>query len=161
MNSRPTRGFTLIEVMIVVVIVGILAAVAYPSYKRHLVDSRRADAQIGLSRLATMEEKFFSQCNSYTENIEAGTLSDCDGLGMTAFAAGPDQIYSPDKYYVLTVAAGGTGAIETSFTATATPVAGSSQVGDGTFAISHTGLKQWDKDNNGSYDAAEATWKKH
>lgn len=162
MNSRHTRGFTLIEVMIVVVIVGILAAVAYPSYKRHLVESRRADAQIGLSKLANAQEKFFSQCNSYVVNIDGGSVSNCDGLGLTAYATGgTDQIYSQDRFYILTVAEGATGDIATSFVATATPVSGTTQVGDGTFAISHTGLKQWDKNNDGSYADTEATWKKN
>jgi type IV pilus assembly protein PilE len=158
---RSNKGFTLIELMIVVVIIGILAAIGYPSYKNHLVQSRRADAQVALSRMATMQEKFFSQCNSYTVNIDGGSLSNCDGLNLPGATGTADQIYSPDRFYVLTVAAGGTGDIATSFVATATPATGTTQEGDGKFTIAHTGQKQWDKNNDGTYSAAEATWKKN
>lgn len=161
MKRQHTRGFTLIELMIVVVIIGVLASIAYPSYKRYVVESRRADAQIGLSRLANSQEKFFSQCNSYTVNIDGGSVSNCDGLGLAGGTGATDEIYSPDRFYKLTVAVGGTGAIATSFIATATPTTDTTQVGDGNFTLSNTGQKQWDKNNDGTYDAAEATWKKH
>jgi len=161
MNKRHAAGFTLIELMIVVVIMGILAAIAYPSYVRYIVESRRSDAQIGLTQLANTQEKFFSQCNKYTTATTTGGIQTCDGLGFpSAGAAG--QTYSPNRYYILTVAAGASGSIDTSFIATATPVAGSSQANDGKFRLAHTGLKEWDKNNDGDYaDTGETTWRKH
>lgn len=165
MNKSFSSGFTLIELMIVVVILGILAGIAYPSYTRYVIESRRSDAQIGLTQLAALEEKFFSQCNTYTVNIDGGAITAdgtnlaCSGLGQPTSGAA-DSIFSPNRYYVLTVA-NGASTIATSFVATATPVAGSSQATDGAFTISNTGLKQWDKNNNGVFtDSGENTWKK-
>ena len=64
-DSRGQGGFTLIELMIVVVIVGILAAIAYPAYQQYARETKRADAHAALLRIATLEEKFFSNNNQY------------------------------------------------------------------------------------------------
>jgi type IV pilus assembly protein PilE len=56
-KTASNKGFTLIEVMIVVAIVGILAAVAYPSYQDHVRKSRRAEAQSALMGLAAAMER--------------------------------------------------------------------------------------------------------
>jgi len=153
-----SRGFTLIEIMIVVVIMGILAAIGYPAYTRYVVESRRSDAQIALTQLAAQEEKFFSQCNRYIISadytVTGTTVVACTGFGDTY------PTTSPNGFYTLAVVAGTSG-IATSFIATATPVVGTSQATDGAFTISNTGLKQWDKNNNGVFtDSGENTWKK-
>jgi type IV pilus assembly protein PilE len=59
------KGFTLIELMIVVAIVGILAAVAYPAYRDSVMKSHRADVKAELLRMATAQEKFFSRNGRY------------------------------------------------------------------------------------------------
>ena len=157
MNKLFSRGFTLIELMIVVVIMGILAAIGYPAYTRYVVDARRSDAQIALTQLAAQEEKFFSQCNTYrdtTTTYATGSVLACTGFGTSY------PTTSPNGFYTLTVAAGAS-TIATSFTATATPVAGTSQATDGAFRVSNTGLKEWDRNNNGTWgEAGETTWKK-
>lgn len=63
--NRNTRGFTLIEIMIVVAIVAILAAVAYPSYQESVRRAARADAQSGMMEIAQNAERFFTQQNQY------------------------------------------------------------------------------------------------
>ncbi|MGN5520070.1 type IV pilin protein [Halopseudomonas sp. Lyrl_26] len=60
-----SKGFTLIEVMIVVVIVGILASLAFPSYQEHVRRGYRAAGQALLSDAAARQEKFFTQASAY------------------------------------------------------------------------------------------------
>ena len=105
MRKYSANGFTLMEVMITVVIVGILAAVAYPSYTNYVTAARRSDATINLTRIASLQEKFFTRCGQYATN-----------LIMAPIACGPPpnppQTFDPglaaggltrDGYYTLTV----------------------------------------------------------
>ncbi|MDT4795038.1 type II secretion system protein G [compost metagenome] len=64
-SSRSAAGFTLIEVMIVVAIVGILAAIAYPSYQEHIRQARRADAQKSLVELSQFMERYYTSRGTY------------------------------------------------------------------------------------------------
>ena len=65
MKCTKWQGFTLIEVMIVVAIIGILAAIAYPSYRGHVQDTRRAECQAAMLGLASAMERHFSRNNAY------------------------------------------------------------------------------------------------
>ena len=85
-------GFTLIELMIVVVIIAILAAIAYPSYQQHVRESKRADAHAALLRIATLQEKNFSDRNQYATS--ATTLG---------YAANPG--ISNDGYWAVSITA--------------------------------------------------------
>jgi type IV pilus assembly protein PilE len=107
-------GFTLLELMIVVVIVGVLAALAYPSYQQYARESKRTDAHAALLRIATLQEKFFSNSipPAYTTNATA--------LGYAA-----DPAASHEGYWAISIT--GTPALTPmSFTLTAVP-AGSHQ----------------------------------
>lgn len=66
-QSKNASGFTLIEVMIVVAIIGILAAIAYPSYQEHVVKSRRATAQGCLVELSQFMERFYTTNMRYDQ----------------------------------------------------------------------------------------------
>lgn len=104
------NGFTLIELMIVVVVVGILAAIAYPSYQEYVNRSKRADAKNALLEIASRQERFYFDNNTYTTDLTGdGSLN----YGTT----------SPDGYYTLSVAAGPSGSIASSYEITATPAA--------------------------------------
>ena len=134
MARRRLLGFTLIELMVVVVIVGILASIAYPSYTSFMRETRRSDAQIALLKVAADQEKFNSDCNTYASSLTNARSCAALGLGRT-------NNLSPDSYYQLSVAIAASGA---QFTATATPVAGGAQAADtscASFGIDELGNK--------------------
>lgn len=89
------RGITLIELMIVVVIVGVLAAIAYPNYRNYVLRSNRSEAHALLAEAAARQERFFSDCNSYTSVVtgNAGTCAAGGGLGFAA-ATSPNNLYT-------------------------------------------------------------------
>src|ERR1700693_1957133 len=63
------RGFTLIELMIVVVIIAILAAIAYPSYTRYLVQGRRSSAEAHLMDIAQSQQRYLLDARSYAADV--------------------------------------------------------------------------------------------
>lgn len=78
LRSVKSRGFTLIELMVTVAIVGILATIAVESYTYEVQKSRRTDARSALMDLAGREEKVYSVINAYTNNaaqLGYGTLT--------------------------------------------------------------------------------------
>lgn len=145
MTNARSYGFTLIELMVVVVILAIVVGIAYPSYRNYMTQTRRSDAQSILTQVSQMQEKFFSNCSRYTMTMNAGTVSACDGLGYA-------NTSSPDGHYQVTIAGttiAGSGSIATAFTATATPKAGGLQVGNGALHIDSTGVREWNKPGSG------------
>lgn len=160
MKCRRPNGFTLIELMITVVIIGILAAIAYPSYSRYTTQTRRSDAQIALTRAANLEEKFYSDCGHYAQTLTGaaracGTLANNYSDGVLAMSNAA-TILSDDGHYVITLvaptASAGSCPITRCFYLQATPATtaqgGSGrQIGNGKLRIGSTGLKTWDKAN--------------
>jgi len=76
---RKVRGVTLVELMVVIAVIGTLAAIAIPSYRRYLIRLQRSEAKISLMQLQTAEEKFYLQNNAYTNNVTAAPPT---GLGL-------------------------------------------------------------------------------
>jgi type IV pilus assembly protein PilE len=68
MNTRA-KGFTLIEMLVVVAIVAILAAIAYPAYQNYIRRARRADGKELAMRIAAAEERYFTNRNRYSTNL--------------------------------------------------------------------------------------------
>lgn len=135
-QRQTNTGFTLIEVLIVVAIIGILAAIAVPSYSRYMIDARRTDAISFLSEVAGEQQRYFTENNQYAADMEE--------LGY-----GEDATFvSPEGHYVVSVSnPGGMGR----FLLTATPVEDGKQAGDDeclAFTVSDTGVRK----NTGSND---------
>jgi type IV pilus assembly protein PilE len=117
---KATRGFTLIELMIVVAIVGILFSIALQSYEGYVLRSHRADGQSILLDISAREERFLAQNNTYTTDLTTAA-----GLNLGSAT-------SNDGYYDVTVAACATG-IANCYLVTATATGG--QMGDTGCAI--------------------------
>jgi type IV pilus assembly protein PilE len=64
-------GFSLTELLIVIVIVGVLAGIGLPAYQDYARKSKRSDAHQGLSRMAQLQERFFTDNNRYAADVEA------------------------------------------------------------------------------------------
>lgn len=124
MKTPSHRGFTLIELMIAIAVVGILAAVAIPAYSNYVVRGNRAAAQQHLLDLAQRQQQFLADSRVYKGSVNE--------LNMTTPAA-------VSKFYTIGIAAG-EGPPPT-FTITATPIAGSKQAADGNLSIDQAGAK--------------------
>ena len=85
--STTARGLTLIEVLIAIVIVGIIAAVALPTYENFVTKNRRADGKLLVTGLASRSERFFLQNNTYTTDIAGAN-------GLDASATSPKGHYT-------------------------------------------------------------------
>jgi len=79
MNKTKQSGFTLIELMIVVVIVAILMGIALPSYRNYVLRSHRADGQFGLTQCAAIQERWFTKNNQYNTNADACAATSPEG----------------------------------------------------------------------------------
>ena len=105
------KGFSLIELMITVVIVGVLATVAMPSYNVYVLESKRLDGTSALLKLSSLQERYYAQNNTYADTTaiaEVGGATSKEGL------------------YDLEI----TKATSSEFTATATAIAKGSQASD-------------------------------
>jgi type IV pilus assembly protein PilE len=71
MNARKYAGVTLMELMVVIVILGTLAAIGIPTYRQYMQRTHRTEAKSALLRLAAEEERFYLQNNTYTNNFVA------------------------------------------------------------------------------------------
>lgn len=139
MHARRSRaaGFTLVELMVVVVIVTILALIAIPSYNAEIRKSRRTEAKTAVLELASREEKYFSTANSYT--TDPAEL----GYSTSSSATFPQPV---GEYYQISVKVPDPNSSSTaaSFLITATPLPGSAQTSDSectSFSVTQTGVQ--------------------
>ncbi|WP_138438115.1 type IV pilin protein [Marinobacter shengliensis] len=135
---RGARGFTLIELMIVVAIIGILAAIAFPSYQNHVTKTRRADAQAALTAFATAMERHYTE----NRNTYLGAAAGGANTGAPAIFPTEAPLEGATKYYDLTISA----ATRNSYTLLAAPKG--AQAGDGSLRLLSNGVREWQKDGS-------------
>ena len=122
---KHSRGFTLIELMLVVAVLAIIFSIAYPTFLDHIRKSRRSDAKAALMDAATKMERHYTQFGRYSAILASSGI-----LGA-----------SPEGLYAITATI--TGANSQTFTLTATPQAGNDQANDkcGNFVINEAQQK--------------------
>jgi len=125
MERVKQRGFTLIELMITVAVVGILSAIAYPAYQDAMIKNRRAAAQALLSDVAQRQQQYLMDNRAYA--------ADPNALTTLKVSQSPDVT----RYYNITVSA----STPPAFTATATPISTGPQFKDGALSITNNGTK--------------------
>ena len=126
---KQNVGFTLIEILITIAILGILTAIVIPSHNNTTTKSRRTDAKIALLESASALEKCFVINNQYNH-------ASCNSYP----ASGTDVVYSAEGHYKVVA----TALTDTSFTLTATPADDSPQQNDSycaSFSITSAGKK--------------------
>jgi type IV pilus assembly protein PilE len=121
---QKTKGFTLIELMIAVAIMGVLVAIAYPSYSNYLIKGNRAAAKAYLLDIAQKQQGFLLDNRAYADSV-----ADLNVPEPAEFS----------RFYTIAVAADN--GPPPSFTATATPKAGTRQKDDGALVINNKGEK--------------------
>jgi type IV pilus assembly protein PilE len=129
---RFLRGFTVVELLVTMAVVGILAAIAFPSYQAHVRKGARSAAEGAMMQIANREAQYLLDARNYTVGPTA--LTDLSITLTNDVAA---------KYTItITNSTGGTTpSAPPTYLITATPIAGGPQVPDGVLTLDNTGAK--------------------
>ena len=137
MRSPGQGGFTLIELMITVAILGILAAVAYPSYDKFIVKSRRSDAHQLLTEIYSKQTQYLLDARSYTDIIGTNGLN----IARDKWTCASTNAGCTGDYYTVTVSTLTNTSTPPYYKVTAVPIAGKSNASDGNLTLDRVGAK--------------------
>ncbi|CAK0772568.1 type IV pilus assembly protein PilE [Gammaproteobacteria bacterium] len=121
---KKSSGFTLMELVIAVAVIGILTVIAYPNYQRSIQKARRADAKSVLLQASQWMERFYTINNRYDQNLSGTVVTDSTLFLSSGLTKAP--ISGSTKYYSISV----TAPSKTTFTISAVPISGTPQATD-------------------------------
>ena len=150
MNKSTTSGFTLIEVMIVVAVVALLAAIALPAYQEQIARSRRADAKRVLTEAAQWLERTYTESGAYNKDASGTTVSTGASSLPSALQKAPKD--GSATYYNITISS----LSASDFTVSATPTGVQTHDKCGTFTLTNTGTKGLSGANTG--ESVDSCW---
>jgi type IV pilus assembly protein PilE len=153
-GSSAEHGFTLVELMIVVAIIGIISTLAFPSYQGFIQSTNRGAAQADLMALAAAMERHKAAAFSYEGAAEGASDT---GKPAIFHTHSPSAEPVASKKYDLTISL--VAASGNSYQLKAGPVSGGVQAGDGDLMFFSDGRRAWDKDGGGSISASEYCWR--
>jgi type IV pilus assembly protein PilE len=153
MTVRNGKGFTLIELMIVVAVVGILTAIAYPSYTQYKIRTQRADTQSEMMQIARNLTAYKLANNNYGKlvsgSVVAVAITDANIYGSSVTPKQNSALYTLSLVIPNTL---------DSWTLTATPISTAQQVGDGLICLNDQGQKFWAKGATACVLSATSDW---
>lgn len=121
---KSQQGFTLIELMIVVAIIGILAAIAYPNYQKYVIKTKRADMMSEMQNIATQIQSNKLGKNKYSNVSKAGLEDDYPQQGTALYTV----VITPTP-------------LTSEWVVTATPIVASQMADDGPLTLNYLGVK--------------------
>lgn len=144
-TKKHAKGFTLMEVLIVVAILGIISAIAIPSYSNFVSKGKRVDAKVELLKIAQLQESFFVQNLTYANSLN----TQVNGSGLGLGVAGTTVQSEGEEYNITLVSLNAAGAACTgltanacvSYTLTATPQGSQAKDKCENFTLTSTGVK--------------------
>jgi type IV pilus assembly protein PilE len=138
-GAKSQRGFTLIELMVVVAVLAILATIAVPTYQRYVTSTRRADGRAALTALALAQERHFSVFQRYTDDFEE--LRDKAGLDPTMVTGKAAGVSEKGNYSLQVTPTSVTAGIARGFLGTATRTPSGADPDCSAMTINSAGVK--------------------